>query len=209
MMKIRTALAASRALAAAALLSIATFTSPAPSYAAPNTDVSLYGAKPQNTRPQAPRSGGQSAPQFTGSAGPYLDRLLDEINYRRALVGTPPVGYITSDANNAMSNYLADLTPQMMAYNSCFHGQHNPVAPGWDYVADAGVDGEARGEVLACPDGNGYWTTDRIADAWLHSPSHFQELYADFDANAVACGTYGAQRGGAAYATIACVTYHI
>ena len=29
------------------------------------------------------------------------------------------------------------------------------------------------------------------------------------DKNTVACGTYGAQRGWAAFETIACVTYHI
>ena len=93
--------------------------------------------------------------------------------------------------------------------NSCFHGQNNPTAPGWDYVAASGLEGEARGEVLACPDDHGFWTPDRIADGWWNSPMHFEELYGDGDANVVACGTYGPQNGGRAYQTIACVTYHV
>jgi hypothetical protein len=208
MMKIRSALQTARAVAVAALLASSTLAMPAATYAAPDTDLTVYGTKPQG-RPQAPKHVEALTPRSVGSAGPYLDRLLDEINARRVMVGTPPVAYIAPEANNAINGYLADLTPQMLAYNACFHGQNNPVAPAWDYVAASGVDGEARGEVLACPDSNGYWTSDRIADAWLNSPIHFQELYGDFDANALACGTYGAQRGGAAFETIACVTYHI
>lgn len=206
MMKIRTILSTARSLAVAALLATSTLAAPAISHAAPVTDLSFHSSKPDK---KAPRSGGAPVEIKGGSSGPYLDQLLAEINARRELVGTPPVTYIAPDANDAISGYLADLTPQMQAYRSCFHGQNNPVAPGWDYVAAAGIDAEARGEVLACPDTNGFWTTDRIADAWLHSPSHFAELYADWDANAVACGTYGAQRGGAAFETIACVTYRI
>jgi hypothetical protein len=154
-------------------------------------------------------SGRKAARPAPVSSDTYLDQLLDEINARRAQVGTQPVAYIAADANAAVASYLADLTPQMLAYNACFHGQHNPVAPGWDYVAATGLDGEARGEVLACPDDNGYWTTSRIADGWFGSPVHFQYLYADADANAIACGTYGPQRGGQAFETIACVTYRI
>ena len=63
--------------------------------------------------------------------------------------------------------------------------------------------------MLACPDDTGFWTADRIADAWLNSPVHFDEIYGDGDANAVACGTYNALRGGQAYETIACVTYRL
>jgi uncharacterized protein YkwD len=210
MMKIRSALHTARALAIAALLATSTLTMPAATYAAPDTDLSVYGTKPQpGQRPQGSKSNGSLAPRSVGSSGPYLDRLLDEINARRAMVGTPPVTYFAPEANAAINGYLADLTPQMVAYNACFHGQNNPVPPSWDYVSAQGIDAEARGEVLACPDSNGYWTSDRIAEAWLHSPTHFQELYADWDANAVACGTYGAQRGGAAFETIACVTYRI
>jgi uncharacterized protein YkwD len=196
MMKFRSAVAISRALAAAALLSVSALTAPAVSYAAP--DLTHLAKKGQIAKQPA------AAP-----SGDFLGQLLAEINARREMVGTPPVAYIADEANAAVSDYLADLTPQMEAYNSCFHGQNNPIAPGWDYVAASGIEGEARGEVLACPDDNGFWTSDRIADAWMNSPAHFQELYADFDANAVACGTYGSQRGGRAFETIACVTYHI
>jgi len=122
------------------------------------------------------------------------------------MVGTQPVSYIGEEANEAVGAYLADLTPVLEATMGCYHGD----TPAWDYVAAAtGFGGEARGEVLACPDGNGFWTSDRIAEAWLNSPGHFEEIYGDPDANAVACGTYGAQRGGRAFETIACVTYHL
>jgi hypothetical protein len=176
-----------RALAAAALLAASVINAPSSAFAA---------GKKASAPPAA-------------SSDAYLNQLLHEINARRAQVGTPPVVYINDDANAAVGSYLADLTPQMEALGACFHGQHNPVAPGWDYVAAIGLDGEARGEVLACPDGNGYWTTSRIADGWWGSPVHFEYLYADADANAIACGTYGPQRGGQAFETIACVTYHI
>ena len=112
-------------------------------------------------------------------------------------------------ANDAVGAYLADLTPQLEETMACFHGDNNPVAPASDYISASGLDGEARGEVLACPDDTGFWTADRIADAWLNSPVHFDEIYGDGDANAVACGTYNALRGGQAYETIACVTYRL
>lgn len=139
----------------------------------------------------------------------YLEQLLRGINARRAQAGSPPVVFVTAAANQAVGDYLADLTPQMVSLHACFHGQHNPVAPGWDYVAASGLDGEALGEVLACPDDSGYWTPDRIADSWWGSPTHFETLYADAAVNAMACGTYGPQRGGRAFQTIACVTYRI
>jgi hypothetical protein len=142
----------------------------------------------------------------TASSGDYLSDLLDEINARRAMVGTQPVAYIGDEANAAVGSYLADLTPELEATMACYHGS----TPAWDYVeAAVGLDGEARGEVLACPDETGYWTSDRIADAWLNSPVHFGEIYGDGDANAVACGTYGSQRGGRAFETIACVTFRL
>jgi hypothetical protein len=177
-----------RAVAAAALLAVSTVGAPASAFAASNH---------------------KAAPKAAVSSDAYLNQLLHEINVRRERVGTPPVVYITADANAAVGEYLADLTPRMESLNACFHGQNNPVAPGWDYVAASGLGGEARGEVLACPDDNGYWTTSRIADGWWGSPVHFESLYADAQVNAVACGTYGPQRGGEAFETIACVTYHI
>ena len=139
----------------------------------------------------------------------YLDQLLGEINTRRANAGSPPVAFAGSDANLAVSQYLADLTPMMVAMHSCFHGTGNPVSPGWDYVKGIGFRGEARGEVLACPGDDGFWTAKKIADGWWNSPSHWRSLYGDPRVNAIACGTFGAQNSGRAYQTIACVTYRI
>jgi hypothetical protein len=119
------------------------------------------------------------------------------------------VTYITPTANQAVSQYLADLTPRMVAMHSCFHGTGNPVSPGWDYVTGAGIGAQPRGEVLACPGENGFWTAQKIADGWWNSPTHWQSLYGDPRVNAVACGTYGPQNNGRAYQTIACVTYKV
>jgi uncharacterized protein YkwD len=142
-------------------------------------------------------------------AASYLDQLLNEINARRAAAGTPPVVYAGWQENQAVGQYLADLTPMMVAMHSCFHGQYNPVSPSWDYVAASGFEGQARGEVLACPGDDGFWTAPKIADGWWNSPSHWQSLYGDGRVNAIACGTFGPQRGGRAYQTIACVTYRV
>lgn len=145
-------------------------------------------------------------------AAGYLDQLLGEINVRRTRVGTPPIAYATQDANLAVAQYLADLTPQMVSRNTCFHGGTGAVTtvrPGWDYVALSGLGGEARGEVLACPGRDYFWTAQAIADGWWNSASHWRSLYADARVNAVACGTYGPGRGGSGYQTIACVTYRI
>ena len=142
-------------------------------------------------------------------ASSYLDSLLGEINARRAKAGTPPVVYAGLEANQAIGQYLADLTPLMVSQHACFHGTGKPVAPGWDYVKGSGFGGEARGEVLACPGDNGFWTASKIADGWWNSPSHWRSLYGDPRANAIACGTFGPQSGGRAYQTIACVTYRI
>jgi hypothetical protein len=142
-------------------------------------------------------------------AASYLDQLLGEINARREKAGSPPVIYAGMDANLAVSQYLADLTPMMVSMRTCFHGTGNPVAPGWDYVKGIGFSGEVRGEVLACPGDNGFWTASKIADGWWGSPSHWRSLYGDPRVNAIACGTFGPQNGGRAYQTIACVTYRV
>jgi len=142
-------------------------------------------------------------------AASYLDSLLAEINVRRERAGTPPVIFANANANQAVSQYLADLTPLMVSMHSCFHGQNNPVSPSWDYVTESGFGGQARGEVLACPGDNGFWTAPKIADGWWNSPSHWKSLYGDARVNAIACGTFGPQNGGRAYETIACTTYHI
>lgn len=139
----------------------------------------------------------------------YLDNLLGEISVRRARAGSPPVVYAGEKANRAVSQYLADLTPRMVAVRSCFHGNGNPVLPGWDYVKGSGFTGQARGEILACPGDNGFWTAPKIADGWWGSLSHWRSLYGDPAANAIACGTFGAQNGGRAYQTIACITFKV
>jgi len=66
----------------------------------------------------------------------------------------------------------------------------------WDYVQAAGFGGEARGEVIACPGPSPYWTPDRTADQWWASPVHFDVIYADSDANAIACSAYGVNYNG-------------
>jgi uncharacterized protein YkwD len=142
-------------------------------------------------------------------AASYLDQLLSEINARRARAGNGPVVFAQPTANVAVTQYLTDLTPQMVARHACFHGNGQPVSPGWDYVKVSGFAGQASGEVLACPGDNGYWTAPKIADGWWNSPSHWQALYGDPRVNTVACGTYGPQNGGRAYQTIACVTYRV
>lgn len=139
------------------------------------------------------------------NADAYMDRLLKAINGHRGLIGAPPLVYASRSANAAVSQYLADLTPMMLAYNSCFHGMYNPVAPGWDYTQAAGVEAFPHGEVLACPDPEGQWTPETIAERWLYSPDHAQILYADPAATHVACGTFGSSRGPAV--TVACVTF--
>jgi hypothetical protein len=140
------------------------------------------------------------------SAG-YLDQLLNEINGRRAMVGSPPLSYADPRANDAVNQYLADLTPLMMSMNACFHGMHNPVAPAWDYVTASGLNGEARGEVIGCPMNGFQWTPQQITSSWWASPAHFQALYGDPEANIVACGGYGGGQRG--YASVACVTFKI
>jgi hypothetical protein len=141
--------------------------------------------------------------------GNYLDQLLHEINTRRSRTRARPLAFAPADANRAVDQYLADLTPVMMSYGACFHGNYNPVPPSWDYVAAAGHGGDALGEVMACPDDSGYWTAQHIADSWWQSPIHHQAIYSDRDANMVACGTFGPKHGGQAFVTIACVTFRV
>ena len=150
-----------------------------------------------------------AAPEASPAYQPdrYLSQLLNEINHRRAMVGSPPLSYADPSANEAVDQYLADLTPLMMSMNVCFHGMHNPVAPGWDYVAASGLEGEARGEVIGCPMGGFQWTPQQITKSWWESPAHFEALYGDPEANVVACGGYGG--GGRGPEAIACVTFRI
>ena len=171
------------ALMLAASLVVSPATLPAPALAAPAENRA------------APPTGG------------YLDQLLHEINGRRAMVGSPPLAYASSDANAAVGQYLADLTPWMAAMHTCFHGMYNPVAPGWDYVADSGLHAEARGEVIGCPMDGYQWTPQQVASSWWDSPAHFDSLYGDPEANVVACGAWGPGRRG--FEAVACVTLKV
>src|SRR4051794_8304173 len=179
------------ALVLALFLAAPWLTAPTSAFAADrsNRQTDLT-ARPSNSRPAS-----------------YLDQLLNEINARRAQAGTQPVVYVGQDENQAVGQYLADLTPWMLYMHSCFHGQNNPVSPSWDYVKGVGFDGEARGEVLACPGDDGFWTAPKIADGWWSSPSHWQSLYGDPRVNAIACGTFGPQSGGGGGQTIPFVPY--
>jgi hypothetical protein len=156
----------------------------------------------------APAAAPSEAPA-EAPAPAYLDQLLSEINARRAKLGVQPLMYAGSDANLAVTQYLTDLTPRMVAQHACFHGNGQPVSPGWDYVAASGFKATVGGEVLGCPGATFYWTPQQIADGWWGSPSHFRSLYADAKANAVACGAYSVGNGGKGYQTVACVTYRI
>lgn len=162
--------------------------------------------------PLTPASVALAAPGAIPAEAPssdYMDQLLTEINARRAKIGSQPLMYAGADANLAVSQYLADLTPQMVAKHACFHGDGKAVSPGWDYVAASGFKATVGGEVLGCPGANFYWTPKQIADGWWGSPSHFRSLYADSKANAVACGAFSVGKDGTGYQTVACVTYRV
>jgi hypothetical protein len=140
------------------------------------------------------------------AAAEFLRTLVHEINVRRARAGHRPVGLAPTPANAAVTRYLADLTPRMLAAGACFHGNGDPIAPGWDYVALTGFGMPSSGEVITCPAGNGYWTASRIAESWWASGPHRAILY-DPSVSLVACGVFGPQRGMAAFTTTACVTF--
>jgi hypothetical protein len=148
-------------------------------------------------------------------ADPFLMRLLDEINLRRDAVGTQRLAYVPRPANDALGAFLGQTAPTISWPQPCMHqlvgGEYS-----WDYInATTGFDAEARGEVLACPGPEPYWTPDRAAEQWWDSPVHFEVLYGDGAANAVACSAYGAQGSGgkkrnssAAAMAVLCVTFH-
>ncbi|MGE3910882.1 MAG: hypothetical protein AB7K36_16110 [Chloroflexota bacterium] len=122
-------------------------------------------------------------------------RLLDEINMRRASIGSQRLAYVPAHANAALDGFLAETAPEIAWPGPCMHllvgGSFS-----WDYVQAAGYGGDARGEVLACPGPEPYWTPDRTADQWWNSPVHFDVLYADADSNAIACSAYGVDHNG-------------
>jgi hypothetical protein len=138
---------------------------------------------------------------------PYVRQLVDEINGWRAAAGTAPLALDGDGPRAALASYVADLTRAMVATGQCFHGDGHRVASVWDYLAASGVTLSGGSEVLGCPSHDGYWTPTRIAERWWTSPLHHQLLYRDPNVNTLACGTYGPQRGGAAYQTVVCVAY--
>ena len=143
----------------------------------------------------------------------FLLRLLDEINQRRASIGNPGLSFVPAHANAALDGFLAETAPALAWPGPCMHHLVDG-AFSWEYVNAAGFGGEARGEVLACPGPEPYWTPDRAADQWWVSPIHFDVLYADPDVNALACSAYGVEgstrrRGRTVDAAMAvlCVTF--
>jgi len=144
----------------------------------------------------------------------FLLRLLDAINQRRASIGNPSLSFVPAHANAALDGFLAETAPAIAWPGPCMHHLVDG-AFSWDYVNAAGFGGEARGEVLACPGPEPYWTPDRAADQWWVSPIHFDVLYADPDANALACSAYGVNGGGSkrrgrtsdAAMAVLCVTF--
>lgn len=125
----------------------------------------------------------------------FLVRLLHEINARRASIGNRGLSFVPAHANAALDGFLAETAPAIAWPGPCMHRVVRG-AFSWDYVNAAGFGGEARGEVLACPGPEPYWTPDRAADQWWGSPIHFDVLYGDPDANALACSAYGVGGGG-------------
>jgi hypothetical protein len=124
----------------------------------------------------------------------FLRRLLDAINQRRAEAGTQRLTFIPASANAALDGFLAETVSAIAWPGPCGHKLLNG-AFSWDYVLAAGFGGDPRGEVLACPGPEPYWTPDRAAAQWWHSRIHFDILYADGDSNAIACSAYGVQGG--------------
>jgi hypothetical protein len=145
---------------------------------------------------------------------PFLNRLLDEINLRRDAAGTQRLVFVPRPANDALDSFMGYTAPTIAWPGPCMHQLVNG-GYSWDYMqATTGFDAEAHGEVLACPGPEPYWTPDRAAEQWWESPVHFDVLYADGDANAVACSAYGTQGVGgkknrtSAAMAVMCVTFH-
>lgn len=144
---------------------------------------------------------------------PFLTRLLQEINDRRDAAGTPPFTFVPRSANDALDTFFAQAAPAIAWPSPCLHNDVDG-ALAWDYVLAAGFGGEARGEVLACPGPEPYWTPGRVAEIWWTSPVHHEILYADADANAIACSAYGMTAGqrrnrsrSDAASAVICVTF--
>jgi hypothetical protein len=146
---------------------------------------------------QIPAPPADAAPVFRGDEvdDAFLTRLLDAINERRDAVGTQRLAFVPARANAALDPFLAETAPSLAWPGPCLHHLVNG-AFSWDYVLAAGFAGDPRGEVLACPGPEPYWTPDRTAAQWFESPIHHGVLYADGDSNALACSAYGVSGEG-------------
>jgi hypothetical protein len=149
----------------------------------------------------------------------YLMRLLDAINDRRDWIGTQHLAFVPASANAALDGFLAETVGGIGWPGPCVHHLVNG-AFSWDFVIAAGFGGDPRGEVIACPGPEPYWTPDLAAERWWESPIHFDVLYADPSSNAIACSAYGVsssdggnnrRRGGVgtsgAASAVLCVTF--
>jgi hypothetical protein len=124
----------------------------------------------------------------------FLRRLLDAINERRDNLGTQRLAFVPASANAALDGFLAETVSEIRWPGPCMHHLVDG-AFSWDFVLAAGFGGDPRGEVLACPGPEPYWTPDRAAEQWWESPVHFGVLYADGDSNSIACSAYGVRSG--------------
>lgn len=166
---------------------------------------------------QLPAPPADAAPVFQGDEedDAFLHRLLDAINERRDAVGTQRLSLAPASANAALDPFLAETAPAVAWPGPCMHSLVNG-AFAWDYVLATGFGGDPRGEVLACPGPEPYWTPDRTAELWFGSPIHHDVLYADGDSNTLACSAYGVSgesqgrrgsRTAEAASAVLCVTF--
>jgi hypothetical protein len=152
----------------------------------------------QNVEPTAAHAAtARSVAAADDQTSAFLGRLLDAINKRRDAVGTQHLGYIPPDAAAPLDGFLDKTLPSLTWPRPCGHRLLSG-AFSWDYVRATGFEGEARGEVLACPGPEPYWTPDLAAEQWWESPSHFAVLYADPYANALGCSASGLRDGAIA-----------
>jgi hypothetical protein len=124
----------------------------------------------------------------------YLMRLLDAINNRRDRIGNQHLAFVPASANAALDGFFAETVGAIRWPGPCMHNLVDG-AFSWDFVIAAGFGGDPRGEVIACPGPEPYWTPDRAAEQWWDSPIHFDVLYADPSSNAIACSAYGVSNG--------------
>ena len=124
----------------------------------------------------------------------FLVRLLDAINQRRARTSAQRLSFVPASANSALDDYFGETVSGLGWPGPCGHSLLSG-AFSWDFVLAAGFGGAPRGEVVACPGPEPYWTPDRTAEQWWDSPIHFDVLYADRDSSSIACSAFGVRSG--------------